>query len=81
MLFDFQTTHQTFKQYFENILKPSRPRILHKKVWMHVKDKKLSAHQDMYNPENNIFVAGLDLVKVVVQAQETERRIDSAQAP
>jgi len=37
---------------------------------MHVKDKKLSAHQDMYNPENNIFVAGLDLVKVVVQAQK-----------
>lgn len=44
-------------------------------------DEKLSAHQEMYNPENNIFVAGLDLVKVVVQAQETERRIDSAQAP
>jgi len=46
-----------------------------------VGDEKLSAHQEMYNPENNIFVAGLDLVKVVVQAQETERRIDSAQAP
>ena len=38
-----------------------------------MKDKKLSAHQEMYNPENNIFVAGLDLVKVVVQAQKKRK--------
>jgi hypothetical protein len=37
MLFDFQTTHQTFKQYFENILKPSKTTLIETKTELKTK--------------------------------------------